>query len=315
MVIHGKASPSPETFPLRRSSSEIVEIVRLNREITRSDVIEHTLLSQQTVHRTTAELVDQQLLALHEPKIDGRGKPSPRLMLHGEGAYASAIDINTSSIAIAHIDFAGKLLARSMVEVDSNNPHDVIRLAHAADLQQTSSLGLDPKRCGGIGVSMQGYRNSGTGSFTTPLPLQAWSHFAAAEEFAKVFGPHVFIENNATLGAIAESWVGAGERYKTFAYLSFNHGFGGGVILNGQPFFGAFGNAGEMSALFTEEELENRPAMSGLLDDLAADGIFVKNVKLPMHSNKCSWTPVQNVALIDTVGRFPDPIILLAHYR
>ncbi len=272
------SSTRTSSFPLSRSSAEIVKIVRLNDGIARSDIQTHTLLAQQTIHRLTADLVDKQLLALHEPKIDGRGKPSPQLKLNGAGAYATSVAINTDAVEISHIDFAGNSLSHSTLDVNPNRPDDVIESAYAEAQLQRDKLNLDSRRFGGVGVSMHGFRNSRAGSFSTPIPLLAWANVPISEKFNEKFGPQVYVENNATLGAIAESWLGAGRQHKTLIYLSLNHGFGGGLILNGEPFFGAHGNAGEMSAIYTPTQLDDRPALSKLLEVLKKNGIDINSV-------------------------------------
>lgn len=280
-------------FPLSESSAEIIEILRLNGRLARSDVAAFTNLSQQTVHRLTSHLTERKLLTLDKPQIDGRGKPSPILSLNGEGAYAVGIDVNTSIVQLSHVDFKGNILAKMIVDVDPNKPQQVVEKTFIADQQQRKILGLEPSRFGGLGVSMPGFRRSRGGSFLTPLLVDKWSDIPVKDMFVKKFGQHVFVENNGTLGSIAEAWVGAGHDYETFAYLSFNYGLGGGLILNGKPYYGANGNAAELSAMYMPHEMDDRPAMAGLLAELRANGIDIKTLNELVENFDPNWPGVE----------------------
>jgi len=79
----------------------------------------------------------------------------------------------------------------------------------------------------------------------------------------------------------------------TFGYLSFNYGFGGGIVINGKPFQGAFGNAGEISRIFTPEEGKLRPALGILIDRLRHGGIEIKDIRDLNHKFDPAWPIAQ----------------------
>jgi predicted NBD/HSP70 family sugar kinase len=64
----------------------------------------------------------------------------------------------------------------------------------------------------------------------------------------------IYVENNATAAAIGERWHGAGKRVENFFFIHFDAGLGGGLILNGRPYYGFSGNAGELGFLPTFAE-------------------------------------------------------------
>jgi len=61
----------------------------------------------------------------------------------------------------------------------------------------------------------------------------------------------VFLENNATAAAVGERWYGAGQQLGTFFYIYFGSGLGGGLIMEGRPYEGFTGNAGEIGYMPT----------------------------------------------------------------
>ncbi|SDW45400.1 ROK family protein [Roseicitreum antarcticum] len=92
------------------------------------------------------------------------------------------------------------------------------------------------------------------------------------------FGLPVWAENGVNTGAIGEQMLGVGHHVDNFAYLSFNHGFGGGIIMDWKLAHGAFGNAGELSGMFAPDEMPNRPALRSLLETLQGKGVSVRTI-------------------------------------
>jgi predicted NBD/HSP70 family sugar kinase len=144
----------------------------------------------------------------------------------------------------------------------------------------------------GLGFAMAGFFVDGSRNFNAPEPLRDWSLVDLEPELADLFDVPIFLENSATAGAIGESLSGVGQRFETFAYLSFNYGFGGGIIIDGKPYLGRRGNAGEFSSLFTQEEGPRRPALQYLLRMLQNDGVSVSGIDELRRSFDPSWPSV-----------------------
>ena len=92
---------SGAVFEIGRSGALVLDAIRRNGSVARSELTEHTPLSQQSVHRLTDMLLERGLLRLDAPKISGRGKPSPQLALAPAGAYGIGVAIDTDDVRIA----------------------------------------------------------------------------------------------------------------------------------------------------------------------------------------------------------------------
>ncbi len=274
----GLSAQREELFPISPSSTRILEVIRANGQVARADLSALTDLSQQSVHRLAEDLLEKGLLARREPVIQGRGKPSPRLAINPSGAYGFGVSVDTSTVETVWVDLLGNILCRDTIDVPSNDPEAVIKAARVIAQTRREELGLDPSRIAGCGVSTQGFRVTRENRFTTPVLLEKWTGYPIEERFGEEFGCPAYAENNGTLGAIAELWSGAGRTYPTFAYLSFNYGFGGGLVLDGQPFYGFNRNSGEFTSMFLDEEKPNRPALRHLLEILRGHGIDMSGV-------------------------------------
>nr|WP_272212325.1 ROK family protein [Marinicella sp. W31]MDC2878239.1 ROK family protein [Marinicella sp. W31] len=244
----------------------------------RAELTNHTPLSQQSVHRLVDDLLEKAFLHLEAPKIEGRGKPSPQLALSPDGAYGIGLAIDTEEVRLAVTNLVGEILHLKTLNVDPNNPEEVRNVAVRDIPEAIETLNLNSKRVAGIGISMQGYRRKSSLAFVTPPKIERWRDRDVRDVFAGAFAFPLMAENNATLGAEAENWVGAGRRFDNFAYLSINRGFGGGIVINGAPYIGHHMNAAEISSIYTPEEQVRRPALRTLIAMLQTSGRDISSV-------------------------------------
>jgi predicted NBD/HSP70 family sugar kinase len=91
----------------------------------------------------------------------------------------------------------------------------------------------------------------GTGYLVNPKAFPGWHDIPLATWLRERLDMPVYLENNATAAALGERWYGAGRQIGTFFYIYFGSGLGGGLIMNGQPYDGFTGNAGEIGYLPT----------------------------------------------------------------
>lgn len=267
-----------EPFSITGNGAALLDVIRRKVEVARSDLTHATALSQQTTHRLSEDLVARGLVQLRPPKIRGRGKPSPRLALDPNGAFGLGLAVASDSVTLTVCNLVGDVLHQQPLDVDANHPADVAARGRATLESVAQRLRLPVHRIAGTGVSMQGFRLQPGSAFITPIPLSAWSDVDVVQAIDPPFGLPVVVENNGTLGAIAELWAGAGRHYEDFAYLSINLGLGGGVVLRGAPYHGHHMNAAEVTAMFDDEEALRRPALVTLLQALGRDGIHVSSV-------------------------------------
>ena len=231
----------------------------------RAEVMAKLDITQQSVHRIVDHLVQRQMLALGEPKpAMSRGQPSPTLSLNPDWAYSIGISVNTDKAGIALMDLSGEFTTRSVSLLDKTMLQALDEFAQTID-QMVKERGFDKKRLFGIGFGIAGYWLDGT-KYNAPLPLHEWSLIDLGPLLAERFEAPVWTDNGANTSAICEAMLGVGRTIKNFAYLSFNYGFGGGIILDGELLLGGHGNAGELSGIYDADEHTSRPALQSLLE-------------------------------------------------
>jgi len=271
----------------------ILDIVRRHEPITRAAMTDLTNLTQQSVHRLVEGLIERNLLRAGPPRKGGRGQPSPTIELVDEAVYSLGISINTDSAVLCLADFGCNVIEEMRLGLAPERRETTLQALSDELSAMLARNGISRDWLLGLGFSMSGFFISGNREFNAPEPLRDWSLIDLRPDLERIFQLPVWLENNATTGAIGESLRGAGLAYQSFAYLSFNHGFGGGVIIDGKPHLGAHGNAGEFSGIYTPQESLNRPALQYLLATLQEHGIDIHSIEDLRNRFDPNWPGVE----------------------
>jgi predicted NBD/HSP70 family sugar kinase len=299
----------------------ILDIIRRSDGIARSAITAETNLTQQSVHRILDGLVEKEYLYLGEAVVHGRGKPSPEVHLNPQTVYSIGVSLNTDSMLVTLIDFCGRTLIHDHIPfspVRRNQTLDWLKITIANWLTQYPHL---KNRIIGVGFGITGYFMQQPGFIRTPPLLPDWRNINLIQLLEELLGLPIWLMNNATTGAIGETLRGVGLKYQNFAYLSFNFGFGAGVVINGEPFFGAFGNAGEIGRIYTADEMPRRPALGELLKLLQKHGTDIHSIPElrdnfnPDWDGVADWVEQVTPYLIRAINAFrsvidPDAIVL-----
>jgi glucokinase len=97
-----------------------------------------------------------------------------------------------------------------------------------------------------IGVSFGGPVDFTTGTVRLSHHIPGWENIELQRLLESEFGATASVDNDANVAALGEHRFGAGQGYNSLLYITVSTGVGGGWILNGQPWRGAGGMAGEI---------------------------------------------------------------------
>lgn len=246
--------------------------------LARSSLSHAVDLSQQSLHRIVNRLNDRGMIEIGaSAPPTHKGKPSPQLSLNPRFACSIGVSINTDSAEIAVMNFAGESVSVAL-GIEGMSLRQVLEQLDEATARLMGQMGFTRRKVFGVGFAISGYVVDGT-KYNAPEPLAEWSMFDLAPFLAEYFGHPVWTENGANTSTLCEQMFGYGRDYRTFAYLSFNYGFGGGIVMDGRLMRGGFGNAGELSGMFAPGEHEDRPRLRSLLEMLRAEGVEVETIR------------------------------------
>lgn len=159
------------------------------------------------------------------------------------------IDLGGTNIKAALVNTeTGEIAATRSTPTQAREGHDAV-IAQMAVLSEEIilAIGKEKSDIGGIGVGIPGALDleNGLTLFLTNFPGH-WPKVPVRDSLARLTGLHVAIINDARAATIGEWKFGAGSGANTVAMYTLGTGIGGGLILDGQLYLGANGEAGEL---------------------------------------------------------------------
>lgn len=154
------------------------------------------------------------------------------------GSVVVGIDVGGTNIEVGAVDDTHKVLDRAKAPTPESGPDDVIQVI--ADLVR--SLDAQPTA---VGLGIPGVVHEGR-ALTVPN-LVGWSEDVdLVAPLSKAFGVPVALGNDANVGLLGEWTAGAAQGGRDVLGLWMGTGVGGGLILDGRPYTGSRGAAGEI---------------------------------------------------------------------
>lgn len=244
-----------------------METVRLHAPISRAEIARQTSLTSQTISNIVGELVEADLIREDGKRQQGRGAPSITLCINATGAYSVGLDLDRDHLTGVLIDLSGTVRQRIHHELSFPTPEEAVALMAETvhDLTDKQDLPLD--MVSGVGVGLPGPIEvlSENREVTTvnPEAFPGWDHSPIVDMLGAHVDLPIFLKNNATAAAVGERWYGIGKDVSTFFYLLFGIGLGGGIIIDGHPYEGHTGNAGELGYIPTSDNGTKQPGLNG----------------------------------------------------
>lgn len=221
----------------------VLEVVRTHGSLGRTQIAKLTHLSAQAVANIVDELVSENLLMELGRLRSGRGQPPVQFAVNPDGAVTIGVEIAADHMAVGVLDLGGTIRSRTITRVESTQPERIIprfveELGKIRNTYKSKLLG--------VGVVMPGPFEIEGMTSVGPTTLPGWAQIDAARVLSEASGETVIVENDATAAAVGERLFGAGHAISNFCMIYFGAGVGLGMIHDGVPFRGAFGNAGEI---------------------------------------------------------------------
>lgn len=271
----------------------LLDIVLRDDQVTRADVTRITGLTAQSSLRLTAALEERGLLRSGDRVVKGRGQPSRYLALVPDALYTIGLSIMSDGMVAVLMNFRCESLremrAPLAVDGEASIPEQAKRLI---DRLLDAADPLVRERLFGIGVAVTGYFVGAGRRLNTPHSLDALALVDLEAELARHFDRPVLVENDGNAAAIGENLAGVGRTARTLVYFYFAEGFGGGVVIDGTPWRGAHGNAGEIGGM-VPPELMPSPTLDLLRRHVASAGREFPTLSALLDAFDPAWPGVE----------------------
>ena len=220
----------------------ILNYVRENAPISRSDLAKKTALQRSTVSLIVKELKSLGLIQETYGESSG-GRPPILLEIQALKPIALGIVVTTETTLIVTGDLSARIIDREEFPTDKDLDKTMARILEVArKLIKKNGNSIE-----GVGIVMPGVVDFNEG-FVHFIPHFKWRDFPVTEFLGNELGLPVKAENDANAVALAELWLSQqselGEN-RDFIAILVEEGIGTGVVFDGQVYQGKGGTAGE----------------------------------------------------------------------
>ncbi len=163
--------------------------------------------------------------------------------------YVLALDLGGTKIYSALVGSGDQIIKKDVRPTEAAQGKEKVIANILASLEAViPSRSRQDGLIAGIGVGAPGPLDSRSGTIFFAPNLE-WQNVNLKEILENALGYPVFLENDANLAALGEYLYGAGQGHEDMVFITVSTGVGGGLVLGGEIYSGAFGGAGEIGHL------------------------------------------------------------------
>ncbi|MCX6603495.1 MAG: ROK family transcriptional regulator [Acidobacteria bacterium] len=270
----------------RHNSAAVLRLLRRANTMSRAELARTSGLSDGTMSRIIAELLEQDLVIEVGEENSTGGRPSTRLQL-SDNLRSIGVEIQNWETRFAVATMRGALVDTVVVRTPATPEATLHLITEQVQLFQRSH-----QRLQGIGVTVRGIVNRQTGIVEIGND-PGWDHIALQQLLEASTGLPVWAENDVRAATIAEyHYTNAGEHApQCLLYVSVNEGVGVGIVLYGQEYAGPSMSAGEFGQMVIADDGTNtRQDRPGCLEKLVANSAICDRYALIQGKAPGKWT-------------------------
>ncbi|MFC1989105.1 ROK family protein [Chloroflexota bacterium] len=158
-----------------------------------------------------------------------------------------AVDLGGTKIIAALISSNGEMVDRDYsLTLADEGPDSVIGRIFSAVDRLCSRSNMSPSQLTAISIAAAGVIDMEKGIITKSPNLPGWIDIPLRDMVKDKYRVSIFLINDANAAALGEHRFGAGKGANNLVLLTLGTGIGGGIIINGDLYFGSSGGAGEV---------------------------------------------------------------------
>ena len=238
------------TASLMRSinRSAILDLIRENSPIARSQIARQLNMSLPTVMRIVDELIAEDLVHPHGSNESTGGRPRPLLEFNGQAYAVVGVDLGGTKMFGTLADLNGSVQHEVYIPHDENETDDCLErlcelIQRLLDVPRPAG-----QRVRGIGVGVPSITLTPEG-IVTWAPSLGWRDLPLKKILTDRFAMPVLVENDVNLAALGEWGFGAGRGTQNMVCIAVGTGIGAGIIIGGALYGGHNQAAGEIGYL------------------------------------------------------------------
>ena len=268
------AGQGPKTLGQNRDDvrqhnlSALLRMIHQAGTVSRSQLTTSSGLNRSTISDLVSELGELGLVYETEASATGVGRPSLQVSASDQ-VVAFAVNTDVDAVTVGVVTLSGDVIAKKRYPT-ANQPTAEKAAAIAAKL--INELRADLKsgtRIVGVGVAVPGQVRVVDGVIRL-APHLDWIEIPFGPMLSQLTGLPVFVDNDASLGCVAERIYGNAKGFTDVVFLfAGSGGIGGGVVVDGVQLRGAAGYAGELGHVrISDTSVKDYSGLQGTLESL-----------------------------------------------
>ena len=184
--------------------------------------------------------------------IDVRGDTRREKRLPDPDDLVLGLDVGGTKLAAGIVAGDGRVLSLRIAPSRAEEGPEMMIARHLElGREAVEESGVPWESIRAVGIACGGPLDPIAGIIESPPNLPDWVDVPLVATVSAALDRPAVVDNDATAGAVAEYWFGAGRSrgVRHLVYLTISTGVGGGLILDGHVYRGAAGNAGELGHL------------------------------------------------------------------
>ncbi len=270
-----------------RRHCEIIEYTRSHKPVTRPLLAERLSASLPTISVAVRELLESEILVEDGYLKSSGGRRASLLELNPDFLHSLGLSVGMSGVRGVIADLSGRVIKeRSLYFEVAPTRQDVLD----ALVGMTGFLLDGAERIPeGIGCGISGLVRQRDGVSIRFPYIDDWRDVPVAAILKEHFGLDAFVENDVNACTLAELRFGAGRGLHNFLYAFIGRGIGLGIVVGGDLYRGAGGNAGELGHIaLCSDGLLCQCGNYGCLETVAGPESVVSQVRKAIESGAVS---------------------------
>jgi len=240
-------------FLKRLNRMTILNVIREYGAISKIELSKITGLSPTAVGSITSELQEEGYI--HETgKGESKGGRPPKLLELKPGSYYSVgVDFDVDYMNLALVDITGQVIDQKSHKVPKwDSVENVAEKLELMIAQIINKHSINRQKLLGIGISIPGLVDLNKSEIIM-APNLGWKNINLKSYLIQLKDVPLYIENEAMASAIYENWIGSCRGIENFVCINIKSGIGAGIFINGKPYRGVSGTAGEIGHMVVDE--------------------------------------------------------------
>jgi len=267
---------------------EILGLIQSRVALSRAELVDLTGLSAGLISAVVRRLIANGLVVESGLQPSKLGRRRVVLQLSPATAYTMGLEIGTYFLRVAVNDLAGNVCFKAQTQtILSEGFSRVMERCFQLIDEAIRGARISKDDLVAIGVAHSGVVDSNRGlvlSFPRPGQMSEWKNVPLRDIVEQRCKVPCVIEDSVRMAALAEKQIGAATELSDFVYVRIGMGIGACIFIDGEPYRGAGGSAGEFGHMTVDE---NGPLCfcgnSGCLSALASGSAIIQAVASALH--------------------------------